>query len=73
MMIGKVFVNFLTTAGKYKEPYTFPRSRDEIWLNQSVFNAKLKTLAPVGKSKRCFKIDEKEKDEILMKFHTKHV
>jgi len=33
--------------------------------------AKLKNLAPVGKSKRSFKIDGK--GELLMKFHTKHV
>jgi len=28
--VSEVIENFLTTAGKYKEPYTFPSSLDEI-------------------------------------------
>ena len=70
---SEVFVNFLSTAGKYTESYEFPSSSDEIWLNRSDIIAKLKTLAPVWKSKRCFKIGGKDNDEILMNFYTKHV
>lgn len=64
-------VNFLTSAGKYQESYKFPNSRDEIWLDKHDVVAKVKTLKPVGKSKRCYKIDANEKDEIESKVKVK--
>ena len=54
-----VFVNFMTTCGKYPGLFKWPAQKDQLWINTHQI---LKVLevppAAQGKTKRCFKLEE---------------
>ena len=68
-----VQINFLTEAGKYKSAYRFPNALDEIWVQRENILMPLKSLRPVGKSKRCFQLDKEEQKEIENKYNQRHL
>ena len=68
-----VQINFLTEAGKYGSSYRFPNARDEIWVQRKDVLMILKSLMPVGKTKRCFQLDKDEQKEIENKYNQRRV
>ena len=61
-------INFLTKAGKYGNTYKFPPQEDEIWVDRTQILSVLQKISAIGKSKRLYKMDDKETDAVINKF-----